>query len=167
MLREVFASNRIRRNNVPIQCAAKCKRVMTPATESVRSHQQYRVLCVDDNDLSVSINAIILRKKGYEVLACSDPLRAASIAESEELDLAILDYEMPVMNGAELAALCKAANPQIKVILFTGSVSISSRELPFADLVIQKSDGVEALLDAINALLTQTKSASSLGFDNS
>ena len=113
------------------------------------------------------MDAIILRKKGCEVLACPDPLRAASIAESEELHLTILDYEMPVMNGAERAAFCKAANPQIKVILFTGSVSISSRELAFADLFIQKSDGVGALLDAINALLTQSKSESSLGFDNS
>jgi len=133
---------------------------MRTAPELGRSHQQHRVLCVDDNDLAVSMNATILRNKGYEVLFCSDPLQAASIAKSEELDVAILDYELPLMNGAELATLCKAANPDIKIILFSGSLNISSHELAFADLFVQKSDGVEALLDAIEALLASKQNRS-------
>jgi CheY-like chemotaxis protein len=112
-------------------------------------------LCVDDNELSVFVNATILRGEGYEVVACSDPLQAASIAESEDLDLAILDYEMPVMNGAELAGFCKAANPATKVILFSGCLTIPSRELALADLFVEKSHGVEALLDAIASLLSE------------
>ena len=132
------------------------------ATKSSGSHHQHRVLCVDDNELLVSVSAAVLRNEGYEVLACSDPLRAASIARSEELDLAILDYEMPAMNGAQLAALCKAANPDIKVILFSGSLGIPSRELAVADQFVQKSNGVEALLKAIEALVAQSKTQANL-----
>ena len=128
------------------------------ATKSAGPRHQHRVLYVDDNELLVSLSAAVLRNEGYEVLACSDSLRAASIVRAEELDLAILDYEMPTMNGAQLAAFCKAANPNIKVILFSGSLDIPSRELAIADLLVQKADGVEALLDAIAALLVQSKS---------
>lgn len=113
-----------------------------------------RVLCVDDNELSAFVNATILRNEGYEVWTCSDPLRATSIAKSEELDLAILDYEMPEMNGAELAAFFKAANPDIKVILFSGSLNIPTSQLSLADQFVEKSAGVEVLLKAIDALLT-------------
>ena len=127
------------------------------ATKSAGPRHQHRVLCVDDNELLVSLSAAVLRNEGYEVLTCSDPLQAASIARAEELDLAILDYEMPAVNGAQLAAFCKAANPDIKVILFSGSLDIPSRELAIADQFVQKSDGVEALLEVIDALLAQSK----------
>jgi DNA-binding NtrC family response regulator len=126
-------------------------------TESKRTQQQYRLLCVDDDELLVSINAIILRAKGYEVLACSDPLRACWIVQSEELHLAILDYEMPMMSGGELAAFCRAINPDIKVILFSGALEISSRDLAVTDVFIQKPSGIEVLLEAIETLLYQRK----------
>ena len=126
------------------------------ATEPARSRQRHRVLCVDDNELSAFVNATILRNQGYEVWTCSDPLQATSIAKSEELDLAILDYEMPEMNGAELAAFCKATNPDIKVILFSGSLNIPTCQLALADQFVEKSAGVEVLLKAIDALLTNS-----------
>jgi CheY-like chemotaxis protein len=114
------------------------------------------------------VNATILRNEGYEVLACSDPLQAVSIAESEDLDVAILDYEMPVMNGAQLAACCKAANPATKVIFFSGCLTIPRRELALADLFVEKSHGVELLLDAIASLLIEKERAkcASKSYDN-
>lgn len=133
---------------------------MMYATKSARAHYRKRVLCVDDNAFAVFVNATILKSEGYEVLASSDPFQAASIARSEELDLAILDYEMPNMNGAELAAFCKAANPDVKVILFSGSLGIPSRELVFADRLVEESEGVEVLLEAMETLLARNKAPS-------
>jgi DNA-binding NtrC family response regulator len=114
-------------------------------------------LCVDDYELIASLNAAILRNEGYEALACSDPLRAASVAKSEQIDLAILDYEMPLMSGAELAALCKAVNPAIKVILFSGRPTLPNRQLALVDLCVEKSSSVEVLLDAIESLLAESE----------
>ena len=129
----------------------------------IGSGHQHRVLCVDDDELSLLLNAAILRSEGYDVVICSDPMRAALIAKSQELDLAIFDYEMPRMNGAQLAALCKAANPDIKIVLFSGSVTIPSRDALLADRLVQKSDGVEALLGAIECLLTREKGSPTCG----
>lgn len=119
--------------------------------ESSKQHI-YRVLCVDDNQFGMFVNAIILRNEGYEVLTCCDAAEAAAVAKAEEIHVAILDYQMPVMNGAELAALCKAANPEIRVILFSGSLGIPKRELALFDLFVPKSEGIEALLEGIEAL---------------
>lgn len=134
------------------------------ATGSVQPAHRYRILCVDDNEFGVYVNATILRSEGYEVFACTDPLQAAALAQSEEIDLAVLDYQMPVMNGAELGALCKAANPDMKVILFSGWLGMPRLELAFADLFVQKSEGIQALLEGMQALLAhgemQMKSAS-------
>lgn len=127
------------------------------ALGSAQPNDQRRVLCVDDNELGLFVNATILRSAGYEVLACSDPLRAAAIANSEELDVGVFDYQMPKMNGAELAAMCKTANPDLKVILYSGSLAIPRRELAFADLFVPKSNGVQSLLEGIEALLAQSE----------
>ena len=116
---------------------------------------RYRILCVDDNEFGVYVNSVILRNEGYDVVSCSDAEKAAAIAKAQEIDVAVLDYQMPVMNGAELAALCKAANPDTRVILYSGWLGIPKRELVLADLFIQKSEGVQALLEGIEALLHQ------------
>jgi CheY-like chemotaxis protein len=132
---------------------------MRPATlpGSKKTKQKYRVLCVDDNEVGLFVNTIILRNEGYDVIACSDAEEAVATASSEELDLAILDYEMPGMSGAELAAVCKAANPDIKVIFYSGYVGMPNWELALADLLVTKSDGVQALLEGIAGLLPASK----------
>ena len=120
-------------------------------TKLIGSGHRHRVLCVDDDELSLLLNAAILRSEGYEAVICSDLMRAALIAKSQELDLAIFDYEMPRMNRAQLAALC------------SGSVTIPSNDALLADRLVQKSDGVEALFDTIECLLTREKGSPACG----
>jgi CheY-like chemotaxis protein len=129
---------------------------------------RYRILCVDDNEFGLYLNAVLLRGEGYDVVTCSNVEKAAAIVKSQEIDVAILDYQMPVMNGGELAAFCKAANPDIRVILYSGWLGIPKRELAVADLFIQKSEGVQALLKGIEALLPvqRPRSKSSVADNN-
>ena len=120
------------------------------------AQRSYRILCVDDNAFGLYVNAVILRNEGYDVASFCDAAHAAAIVEAEEFDLAILDYQMPAMNGAELAAFCKAVNPDMKVILFSGYLGIPKRELALVDLFVPKSEGILALLQGIEALLPRT-----------
>jgi len=116
-----------------------------------------RLLCVDDNEFGLYVNTVILRSEGYDVTACSDVAEAKAVAVLQDIDLAIVDYQMPLMNGVELAAFCKAANPEMKVIIFSGHFDIPKRELALADLFVSKSDGIQALLEAIAALLQRSR----------
>jgi len=124
---------------------------------SRRSRYRYRVLCVDNDEFGAYVEATILRREGYEVLACSNALEAAAIAKAQEIDLAVLSYRMPVMNGAELAAFCKAANPDIKIILLSEWLGVPKRELALADLFMEKSDDMDALLAGVDVLLEQSR----------
>lgn len=126
---------------------------MTYIDSQISSPRVYRILCVDDNEVGLYVNSVILRNEGYEVYACCNSSRVAAIVQAVEIDLAILDYWMSGMNGAELAAICKATNPEMKVILFSGSLDIPNRELALADAFIPKSEGIQALLEGIRSLL--------------
>ena len=130
---------------------------------SKRSRFRYRLLCVDDDEFGAYVEATLLRREGYEVLACSDALQAAAIARTQEIDLAVLSYGMPGMNGAELAAFCKAANPDMKVILLSEWLGIPTRERAIADLFMQKSDDTDSLLAGVEVLLEQNRFQASLG----
>src|SRR5437763_16498619 len=106
------------------------------SNRSKTSRYRYRVLCVDESEFGAYVEATLLRREGYEAMACSDALQAAAIARPQEIDLAVLSYGMPGMNGAELAAFCKAANPDMKVSLLSEWLGIPTRERAIAELVM-------------------------------
>lgn len=119
--------------------------------------QRRRVLCVDDYVVTTQLLSLILQQQGYEVLTSSDPTMAIKVLKQGPVDLALLDYELPHMNGGELAAFVKHEDLATKVILFSGKSIIPHHHLAFVDRFVQKSEGVEALLEAIASLLPITK----------
>jgi CheY-like chemotaxis protein len=113
------------------------------------------VLCVDDAEPALALRARILETKGYAVTTSNNAVQVAETFESGKFDLAVLDYEMPTMNGGQLAAKLKTACPELKIILYTGASYVARQELSFVDAMIHKSDGIEELLAEIEILLPQ------------
>ena len=114
-----------------------------------------RVLCVDDAEPALALRALILQTKGYAVTTFNSAVQVAETFASGTFDLAVLDYEMPAMNGGQLAAQLKTVCPELKVILYTGASSVGRHDLPFIDAMVHKSDGIEELLAAIETFLPQ------------
>jgi CheY-like chemotaxis protein len=107
-----------------------------------------RVLLVDDEHRQSELRALILTMAGFSVLLADGPIEALSLATTiQELDVAIVDYEMPMMNGAALAEHLKARFPNINIILYSACVGIPSRDLQYVDTFIPKEEGVTALLN--------------------
>src|SRR5262245_51761001 len=125
------------------------ERAMPPSELSNRRH----VLCVDDAETALELRARILETNGYKVTASTSAVNIAETFQSGDFDLAVLDYEMPAMNGSQLAARLKAASPDLKIILYTGASHVARHELRFIDAMVSKSEGVEELLAAIEAFL--------------
>lgn len=113
----------------------------------------HRLLCVDDEEILVLLTARVLENNGYQVTASSNPVEAIDLFTRENIDLAILDYEMPEMSGACLAAQLKGARSQLKVVLFTGVLQVPEPDLSLMDAVVHKSQGVEVLLATVERLL--------------
>jgi CheY-like chemotaxis protein len=87
---------------------------------------------------------------GWSVLAAHGPAEAVSIvadATSEPPDVAILDYNMPVMNGCALAARLRSLCPELKIILYSGAFEIPPGELARVDAFISKGDGIDRLVE--------------------
>ena len=60
-----------------------------------------KILIVDDDDMNLKMAEFILKKdmKDIEVLLADSGMKAIDILQREQVDLVLLDFQMPVMNG--------------------------------------------------------------------
>ncbi len=91
------------------------------------------VLYVDDNPKSSRLLAGVLEECGFRMISKNDPQEALALCRRISFDLALLDYEMPTMSGAQLAREIKHLAPDVPVVLISGRTSIPAAELEFVD----------------------------------
>lgn len=88
------------------------------------------ILIVEDNLLSLTVEADLLKSFGYEPKKAKNGFEALEILNKMKIDLVLLDMELPKMHGLELLQKIKL-NPEtrnIKVVAVTGHSDSESRE---------------------------------------
>src|SRR3981081_4138951 len=75
------------------------------------------ILCVDDNEQSLSIRKILLETRGYRVLAFSSGAEALERFKRGGVDLVLTDLIMPGFDGTKLIEEVKALSPETPTIL--------------------------------------------------
>jgi CheY-like chemotaxis protein len=121
------------------------------------------ILCVDDNPGNLCLVSTLFEMEGYNVLSTSDPRNALDLAKSTFFELAVLDYDLPHINGAELARELKRIQPDVPIILFSGSLSITAEELTVIDEHVCKGETSGTLLLAASCLLKPRTRARACG----
>lgn len=84
--------------------------------------QRNSVLLVDDDTSILNLTKQILLDHNLRVIATSSPLEAIEIAKIESFDIALVDYRMPEMTGAELCIELKKIHSDLPVIAVTANV---------------------------------------------
>ncbi|MBO1905443.1 response regulator transcription factor [Microvirga sp. 3-52] len=116
-----------------------------------------RILIADDHDVVRSgLQSILSGQPGWEVVAeAEDGKRAVELAGETQPNVAILDYQLPLMNGIDATREIRAFHPQTEVLIFTMHESEPLiRELLEAGArgYLLKSDARRFLIAAVDAL---------------
>lgn len=111
------------------------------------------VLYVDDNPKSSRLLASVLEECGFRMISKNDPLEALTLCRRTSFDLALLDYEMPGMTGAQLAREIKHMMPDVPVVLISGRTSIPAAELEFVDAHFGFGTALDDLLWSMRILV--------------
>jgi CheY-like chemotaxis protein len=111
------------------------------------------ILSVDDEPGILQSRQLILESEGYEVLSAADGEQALQMFAEQPVDLVLLDYVMPGMNGGVVAQKIKNDNPRVPVIIVSASPVVEERSLGCVDCFISKGEGPVVLLVKIKQLL--------------
>jgi CheY-like chemotaxis protein len=113
------------------------------------------ILCVDDDEAILSYEKALLERSGYAVLTASSPQQGLRLATMCKCDAVLLDYEMPGMNGDEVALAIKRLRPELLVILLSGS-DVPTHALASVDAFVPKLEASRQLLPVIAEFCAQT-----------
>jgi CheY-like chemotaxis protein len=119
----------------------------------IRLAMRTTLLLVDDDTDQLELRATVLKMSGYTVVSAGGPLDAMSIMaqeHGENVDVAVLDYHMPVMNGCLLAGYLRIQYPDLKIILYSAALEIPEDEMSSVDVFVSKSEGIAPLLEQVS-----------------
>jgi ATP-dependent Lon protease len=96
------------------------------ATNIVYMSQSFRILVVDDEQITRENIAHILVKENYQVQTAQDGKEAMEILSEYTCDLIITDMKMEKVDGLELLERVKQEKPEVEIILITGYATVDS-----------------------------------------
>jgi len=77
------------------------------------------VLCVDDYLAGLRTIQKVLEHAGFQVSATTDTAAAVELARKNDFDAAVIDFQMPATDGAQLARMLKQERPKLPIVLIT------------------------------------------------
>jgi DNA-binding NtrC family response regulator len=83
-----------------------------------------KILLIDDDYVLRKGCENLLADAGYEVLSCRNPEEGMRLLRENDFDIAVTDYQMPVMNGIEFMRVLQRLSPQTDVIMITAYATI-------------------------------------------
>ncbi len=122
------------------------------------------ILYVEDNSDNRKLVRRVLEAEGYAVAEAKDGQQAMECLLSEQIDLALMDINMPEVDGYTLTARIKAM-PQfanLPIVAVTANVMRGDRERSLqagCDGYIQKPIDIDTLSQQIERFLMRTANA--------
>ena len=82
------------------------------------------ILIVDDDELLLETFKMFLEMEGYTIIIASTPYKALQLIEDTPIQLAILDYNLPNMNGVQLGRLIHKVQEKACIMFISGNPDI-------------------------------------------
>jgi YesN/AraC family two-component response regulator len=79
-----------------------------------------KILVVDDEYQNREMLSDFLELKGFTVVTANDGMEGLKTFQKGNIDAAIIDIKMPVMNGIDCAAAIRKIKPNFPIIMITG-----------------------------------------------
>ncbi len=128
---------------------------------SYRLKKDSNILIVDDDVPTLNLVKETVEQAGYNAIAESHSSKVINLIEAMNLDLAIIDLDMPELNGFELIKQIKSRPnfAKLPIIIYTGKENyqedLKKIDGLFADLLQKSSTNIEELSDTINQMINR------------
>ena len=127
--------------------------------------QRAVLLCIDDNQDVLDCERAFLETFGYTVLTALSGRKGLELASVHPVDVVIVDYVMPEMNGQEFAIKMKRLRPQAPIIMLSAALDVPKEALNLVDAFIAKDYLSSQLLPMIAQLHQDVLASPPLRYD--
>jgi len=132
-----------------------------------------RILLSEDDDVSRLLVMRMLEKQGHKVVAACNGMEALAVYDQEELDLIIMDAEMPIVNGFEATAAIREREKQsgnhVPILALTAHAMKTDRDqclICGMDDYVAKPVSIRELLAVLDRLMPEKPALEIQGTDH-
>lgn len=116
------------------------------------------LLCIDDSQAILEYERSLFERSGYIVVTAASARQGLRLATIAKFDAVLLDYNMPEMNGHEVATEIRRIRPETLVVMVSGS-EIPEETNRLVDAFVPKNDAVTQLLPTVTRLCNRISAA--------
>ena len=110
------------------------------------------ILCIDDDSKGLAVRKMLLENQGYKVFTAISGREGLAMFARHRVAAVVLDYKMPEMDGAEVAAALKRIDPAVKILLYSAYVDLPQEVLRWVDAYATKGDHPKTFFAAVQQL---------------
>lgn len=115
-----------------------------------------RVACIDDDADVLKVRKILLEASGYSVVTTTSAQELLGwLAGTGDIDVVLLDYLMPGMNGDELAQKLRQQYPHLPLVAISAVPQLPESMLRFVDATVQKGSDPKVLIATVASVLAR------------
>ncbi len=123
--------------------------------------RQPLVVVVDDDSVFRKIIRTFLEKNGYRVVEAADGAAGLDVCQRQQVDLLLVDLNMPIMNGFAVLSELASGNRELPVIVVSGSGDskdvVEALRLGAWDYLFKPIDDNTIVLHAIKTVLERAR----------
>ena len=95
------------------------------------------------------MRSLVFEALGYSVVTAASGEHALEVFAMYPVDVVVLDYWMPGMNGEQTARCLRKVRSDIPIILSSGCLDVPECVLEVVNVAVEKGAGPEALIEAL------------------
>jgi len=120
-----------------------------PATTALKVDHNFKLLLVEDNEISQMVATGILEPLGIDIHIVADGLEVIKHLEAESFDMILMDIQIPGMDGYKVSTQIRETNSDIPII---GMSAHASKEYKEGCLQAGMNDSLSKPIDASDLL---------------
>lgn len=128
---------------------------------SYKLKKDSNILIVDDDIPTLNLIKEAVQQAGFNTIAESQSAKVMGLIENTNLDLAIIDLDMPIVNGFDLIKMIKSNKNflRLPIIIYTGKESyqddLKKIDGMFSELLNKNSSNIEDLAETVSAMINR------------